>query len=204
MVFNSGFDNSLWLILSSDKKYRFDIAQFIYNLPKELYDSVCNQLKEYNCNRDNISYEYKCFRKAFRDNNGVNSYYNIEMNPYEIRIKLKRWENTWDKFQENINLSLFSISFSNLEDFDDSLCIGSYYYDTSRLLNPCSTGVIIIGDERNYELDEIDEMNLKISITDDDRKTVNVKFDKKPQDVSFDDLGERQNVNVLVKGRKKR
>jgi len=204
MVFNSDFDNSLWLILSSDKKYRFDIAGFIYNLPKELYDSICNQLKEYNSNKDNIDYEYKCFRKAFRDKNGVNSYYNIEMNPYEIRIKLKRWENTWDKFQENINLSIFSISLSNLDEFDDSLCIGNYNYVSSRLLNPCSTTVVIIGDERNYELDDIDEMNLKISITADDRKTVNVKFEKKPQDFILDDLRERQNVNVLVKGRKKR
>ena len=31
MVFNSGFDNSLWLILASDKKYRFNIAEFIAN-----------------------------------------------------------------------------------------------------------------------------------------------------------------------------
>ena len=41
MVFNSGFDNSLWLILASDKKYRYDIADFIYNIPDDLYKKIC-------------------------------------------------------------------------------------------------------------------------------------------------------------------
>ena len=93
------------------------------------------------------------------------------------------------------------MAFSNLY---DSLNIGSYDYVSSRLLNPCSKCVVVTGDERNYELYDIDDINLKISITDDNKKIVNVKLDKKPQDFILDDLGEVQRVNVLVKGRKKR
>ncbi len=72
MVFNNGFDNSLWLILSSDKKYRVDIAEFIYNLPKEVYDSICKQLKDYNYNGKNEDYEFSTIKKLIRGNDGLN------------------------------------------------------------------------------------------------------------------------------------
>ena len=149
MVFNSGFDNSLWLILSSDKKYRFDIAKFIYDMPKDLYDVICNQLKEYNNDIDLIEFDTKSYRKAIIDNDGLNEYYYVEMNPYEIKIKLKRWNSTGDKLNEDIELLLYysDIEELNDEDYNYPYCLGKYNYNSSRFLYSFLT---FLGVEREY------------------------------------------------------
>ena len=203
MVFNSGFDNSLWLILASDKKYRFNIAEFIYNMPSDLYDNICNQLKEYNIDEELVDYDIKCFRKAVIDNNGLNKYYYIEINPCEIRFKLKRWNSTGDKLNEDIELLLYysNIDELNDDDYNYPCYLGKYKYNSSRFLYSLLT---FFGDEREYEVFDNNNMILDISISEDSEMDRKISVKLLPKEYDLIDLKDRSSVGRLVKGRKKR
>ena len=203
MVFNSGFDNSLWLILSSDNKYKFNIAEFIYNMPKELYDSIYNQLKEYNQNEDLIDYDVKCFKKAIINHNGINSYYVVEMTPCEIRISLKRWNSVANKLNEDIEIRLFSLNTDELENMEYPINFGSYKYNSSRFLDPFGLILTSLGDEREYEIYDNDNMMLNISISFDSELDRKVSLRLMPKEMDFKNLSDRRSVNKLVRGRKK-
>lgn len=47
MIFNEKFDNSLWLMVNSDKNNKDDIVAFVKNLPNELYQLIYSRLDEY-------------------------------------------------------------------------------------------------------------------------------------------------------------
>lgn len=203
MVFNIGFDNTIWMILSSDKKYRKEIAEFIYNLPKDIYDSICKYLREYNYDGKSSDYEIGNFKKFIRDDNGINNYYCINISPYKIEINLKKWNSAGDRPEDNINLILYAVTLDELISLDNYLCIGSYNYKSSRFLNSFTSILSVNGDEREYEIYDVDDMKLMLSILD-------VGFDNKinlnrmPQELELSDLRDRRSVSRLVRGRKKK
>jgi len=201
MVFNSEFDNTIWLILASDKKYREKIADFIYNIPEDLYKKICYQLELYRSGRDIRANEYT---KVFRDKEWNNYFYIVNIDSREIKISLKKWNSMGDKLEENISLSMYAVSLEDLMNInlDNSLYIGSYHYNSSGFVNPFGSTLVVLGDECDYEIYENDE--LKVSISDDDSKLVNVDYKNKPQDFILSDLGDKHSVKCLVKGRKKK
>ena len=201
MVFNLGFDNSLWLILSSDSKYRFDIAEIIYNMPKELYDSIRNQLKEYNNDLYLIDYDVKCFKKVIIDNNGINSYYYVELDPCKIIIKLKRWNSALNKLNEDIELVLYSLNLFELDEYP--VCLGKYNYNRSQFLNPFISLLSVISDNREYEICDNNDMMLDINLSDDMELNRKVNLKLLPNEIVVGDLKDRRSVKRLVRGRKK-
>lgn len=204
MVFNKGFDNTIWMILCSDRKYRKDIAKFIYNLPKEIYDGICNQLNEYNYDIDNNDYECRVLKKLIRDNNFINNYYCIEIEPYRIKINLKRWDSANDKLNEDIELVLYYFNVNELYNMDDYICIGNYSFKNSKLLSPFSSLITFIGDSRLYEIYDIDDNNLMISISDDCELDSKVNLNIMPYEYGLDNFKDGRSVTRLVRGRKMR
>lgn len=205
MVFNEEFDRTIWIILASDKDNRFNIAEFIYNMPRELLEKIYNQLKLYSSDNDNKAMKSNDFRKALRDKDGNNYFYTVDMDSQEIKINLKKWNSSSDKLEENIGLSLYAISIEDLTNIEEDfpLYIGNYHYNTSGFLNPFSSTLVVLGDERDYEIFENTILGLKISVTDDNRTFRRVNIKNMPQDISLSDLGDRCSVNRLVRGRKK-
>lgn len=203
MVFNSGFDNSLWLILASDKKYRYDIADFIYNIPDDLYKKICYQLELYRSGKDMRDNEYV---KVFRDKDWNNYFYTVNIDSHEIKINLKNWNSTGDRLEKNIVLSIYAISLEDLIniDLDNSLYIGNYHYNSSGFVSPFSSTLVVMGDDRDYEIYDNDKLKLKVSTSDNNSNLVNVNLEKRPLDFILSDLGDRHSVSCLVKGRKKR
>lgn len=198
MVFNSGFDKSLWLILLCENKYRFNIAKFIYNIPKEIYDSICNQLNE--CNNYN-EYDTKCVRKAIINQDDVNSYYCIDISPCEIIINLKRWNSVSDRLNEEIELVLYSL---DKEDTDDNyLCyLGKYSFNSSKFFSPFSSVLTFVGDLREYEIYDVDDMTINICVSEDSEMIKNVSLKSIPKELVLTDLRDRRSVKKLVRGRK--
>ena len=204
MVFNTGFDNKILMILSSDKKYRFNIAEFIYNLPKDLYNRICEYLKEHDYNRENDGDEFRTINKLIRDEDGLNNYYYIEMCPYKIKINLKRWDSANDKLNEDIKLSLYYFNVNELDEIEDFVCIGDYSYKGSKFLNPFSSVLTVIGNEREYEIYDKNGMKLMISVSCDSELDNKVDLNRMPEDLELSDLCDRRSVNRLVRGRKKK
>ena len=204
MVFNTGFDNTIWMILSSDKKYRKEISEFIYNLPKDLYNRICEYLKEHADNRENDGDEFRTINKLIRDEDGLNNYYYIEMCPYKIKINLKRWDSANDKLNEDIKLSLYYFNVNELDEIEDFVCIGDYSYKGSKFLNPFSSVLTVIGNEREYEIYDKNGMKLMISVSCDCELDNKVDLNRMPQELELSDLRDRRSVNRLVRGRKKK
>lgn len=203
MVFNEGFDRSIWIILSSDKKYRKEIAKFIYNLPKEIYDGICNQLKEYKYN-DIYDYESRVLKKLIRDRDSINNYYCIEIDPYKIKINLKRWDSANDKLNEDIELLFYYCDINELDNIDDFLCIGNYNYKSSRFISPFSSLLTFVGDEREYEIYDSDDMELMVSISNDSELDNKINLNKLPREYGLSDFKDARSATRLVRGRKKR
>ena len=204
MVFNEGFDNTIWMILSSDKKYREEIAKFSYNLPKEIYDSVCEYLKEYSYEREYSDYEFRNIKKLIRDNDGINNFYCLEICPYKIKINLKRWDSANDKLNEDIQLLIYYCNMNELNDIDYSVCMGNYVYNSSKFLNPFSSLLIASGDEREYEIYDKNDMILEVSVSCDSEFDNKINLNRMPQELELSDLRDRCSVNRLVRGRKKK
>jgi len=204
MVFNEGFDNTIWMILSSDKKYREEIAKFIYNLPKEIYDSICEYLKEYSYDREYNDYEFRNIKKLIRDNDGINNFYCLEICPYKIKINLKRWDSANDKLNEDIQLLIYYCNMNELNDMDYSVCIGNYDYNSSKFLNPFSSLLIASGDDREYEIYDKNDMILEVSVSCDSEFDNKINLNRMPQELELSDLRDRRSVNRLVRGRKKK
>lgn len=204
MVFNEGFDNTIWMILSSDKKYREEIAKFIYNLPKEIYDSICEYLKDYSYDREYNDYEFRNIKKLIRDNDGINNFYCLEICPYKIKINLKRWDSANDKLNEDIQLLIYYCNMNELNDMEYPVCLGNYSYNGSRFLNPFSSFLIVNSDDMEYEIYDNNDIEVMISVVGSYEFDKIINLNNMHQELELSDLRDRRSVNRLVRGRKKK
>lgn len=193
MIFNEDFDRSLWLVLASDRYNREDIAKLIYNIPNELLQSIVIQLNEYNDSSREIDDSYKVMSKLDICANGDNCFYIIEMNRYEINIRVNCWFSDFDEVYE---LTLISLSKNNLDDVN-SRYIGSYTYDNYFLLPNDSRNV-----DRQYNLISNVLFGLKFSKIDIGRYSKLISLRKMPNDIIMSDLESRKSVKKLVRKRK--
>lgn len=100
MFLKDNYDNSLWLILSMDKKNREKIINFIKSLPEEFYFRLKKSLKQYNgsCDidgcfkeKDGYLYTYNissfdgklCISKGLYDGTDCEEVLMLYLNPYE-------------------------------------------------------------------------------------------------------------------------
>lgn len=213
MVFGCDYDKSLWLILAGDRRNREKIAELVSNIPNEIFERIHQELEKYNnCDEKKFnSDEWIKFNKLVRidneKNNGYDNYlYSVEMNYEEIKIKLCIWENISLGLEENIELSLVSISSDDLMAIDlfDSTCVGSYSYMNSRVVSLCGhNSVIVVGDEREYQLVSTTTFGVLMRTSESEKISKMINLKKMPDDISLNDLSNRRNVNKLVRARKK-
>lgn len=206
MVFNEEFDRALWLVLASDVFNREDIASLVYNIPKELFKCIFEQLKMYDVTKDNLDYSFKNFRKAFRENDGDNCFYNIEMNPEEINIKLNRWGSSGVSLEETVELCLVSLSVNDLLNInlEASTYIGNYSYHSSQFLTPESTVLLVDIKEKEYQIKADTPIGLVMYNSEGGKFFRIVNMKKMPSEMELSDLSSKRSVNKLVRTRKNR
>lgn len=188
MIFSNDIDKTLYLILANDKKNREDIANLIYNIPKDLIVRIQDKLKEiYDDN--SLSDIELC--KALRDDDGVTSMYKILVFYNGVRIKLSRWNNQ-DEWVYDLELCDV-----NLDEY-----IGSYFCSNSSLFLGIGP-MIVRANGVGYEIYEDEFGNDIIRIS--SNKVYNKKVDVSeiPCDISFSNLVNKREINKLVR-RKKR
>ena len=92
---------------------------------------------------------------------------------------------------------------NGLDEIEDIVCIGDYSYKGSKFLNPFSSVLTVIGNEREYEIYDKNGMKLMISVSCDSELDNKVDLNRMPQELELSDLSDRRSVNRLVRGRKK-
>lgn len=198
MVFSKDYDKTLWLILYADKNNRYDIANFIRIIPKDLIERIRNVLMN-----GNISDKIE-FSKAIRDDDGVLSLFKIKIDKYSLRIQLSIWDNNMESAYD---IDLGKIDFSKVNE-DDLTYVGSYYYGKSGAFLGVGP-TILNADGFGYEMyiDEDDNLMIQVSGSKflfDYQYDKKINIDMNQVNVELDDLLNNNSVNRLVRGKRMR
>lgn len=194
MVFGDGFDKTLLLILISDKNNREQIINLIKSVPLELMERIQNVLS----NKDN------CLRlvelnQFIRDDNGNNLMFRISINESNLRIKLSKWKQYGNNYEEEYDLDLGKISLDMIPD-DDIIYIGSFYNSISELF--LGIGPIFINsDGVGYELYIGEDNKLVVQISGNRIYDKKINMDILSVDFRYNDLNDK-NIKRLIKGKK--
>ena len=196
MIFSSDFDRTLWLMLISDKKNRKDIAEFIRNVPNDLYDRIHQELIKclYYDVKDKMS--IKKITKAFRDT--------VSVSAGMIILNLTIWNNLVNGSQDVTQITLYPLTLEQIKTGDsiNPEYIGDFYhtYSTYSLL---FNTVIASGVDMGYEILDNDKDYIII-------QSVDGKFEKNifigdiPNEINLSDFMDKARINKLVKIRRER
>lgn len=113
MLFNQGYDNSLWLILSGDKKNRDLILDFIKSIPQKLYEEI-----------NNYFLEGKIEKKLFGVVKEKKFIYTYSINPQNKQLYIERYMIKQGYYSEIFTISLFQYD-NNIK---ESISIGTISY----------------------------------------------------------------------------
>ena len=196
MIINSSFDRSLWLMLACDKKNRDDIADFIKNIPVDLFFRMHDELD--GC--DNL-----CLRKitkAFRNEDNDTYFYDISLNVEQIIINLSIWKWNDSSYHDVRQISMYPLTLDEIKNIDSEypIYIGDYYHTISKM-SIVYNKVICKGNDRGYELIYGDESEVIIQDVD-GKIEKNISIDKIPVDIDINDFVDKKSINRLI--RKKR
>lgn len=196
MVFSKDYDKTLWLILYADKNNRYDIANFIRIIPKELLERIGNEVMN-----GNISDKIE-FSRAVRDDNGELSMFKVKIDKYSLRIQLSSWDNN---FEYAYDIDLGKIDFSKINE-NDLTYVGSYYYGkTGAFLGVGPT--IVNADGFGYEMYVNEDNNLMVQVSGskflfDYQYDKLVNMDMNLVNLELDDLLSNNSVNKLIRGKR--
>ena len=196
MVFSKDYDKTLWIILYADKNNRYDIANFIRIIPKDLIERIRNVLMN-----GNISDKIE-FSKAIRDDDGILSLFKIKIDKYSLRIQLSIWNNNMESAYD---IDLGKIDFSKVNE-DDLTYVGSYYYGKSGAFLGVGP-TILNADGFGYEMYVNEDNNLMIQVSGskflfDYQYDKKINIDMNQVNVELDDLLNNNSVNRLVRGKR--
>lgn len=195
MIFSKNFDNTLWLMIRSDKKNRYDIIKLVSSIPKDLLDELniffhCGSLlKE------------KKIRKALRDSFGNTCLFDIYISDTEIKIDLSKWGLS-DDCEEFYELNLKSISLDKELVFDtlDSFYIGSYFWRITKPIILFNEVVVITKcNMLSYELLDVSSSKIVIRLFDEYSKVKEISLEKIPDEIYLDDFKSYSKVKKLDK-----
>lgn len=194
MVFGDGFDKTLLLILISDKNNREQIINLIKSVPLELMERIQNVLS----NKDN------CLRlvelnQFIRDDNGNNLMFRISINESNLRIKLSKWKQYGNNYEEEYDLDLGKISLDMIPD-DDIIYIGSFYNSISELFLGIGP-MFINSDGVGYELYIGEDNKLVVQISGNRIYDKKINMDILSVDFRYNDLNDK-NIKRLIKGKR--
>lgn len=187
MIFDVEYDNSLYIILSSDIKNRENIAKIIYNMPKEVLEKIRKCLDE-----NKYINEYKC---AKRDESNNIYIYVINIIDNEIRIVYNKWSNN---LEEMYKLSL--CRFKDNINMDYPCYLGNYDEIKSYVI---WRTVFVRENVRDYEIEKDIFLGKLVSLSDDPDKYWIVNLKNKDMKIERDDLKNMDSVNKLLRRRKK-
>lgn len=196
MIINSSFDRTLWMMLSCDKKNRDDIADFIRNIPSDLFIRMHDELD--GC--DNL-----CLRKitkAIRNEDNDTYFYDISLNMEQIIINLSIWKMNDSSYHEVRQICIYPLTLEEIKNIDSEYpkYIGDYYHTVSKMSIIYNT-VICRGNDRGYEIVYGDEFEVVIQDVD-GKIEKNISIDRIPNDINISDLVDSKSVNKLVRKRR--
>ena len=198
MIFDKDYDRTLCLILYADKNNRYEIANLIRIIPKELIDRIQNISMN-----DDITDKIE-FSKAVRDDMGVLSLFKVKIDKYSLRIQLSYFD---DNLERAYDIDLGKINYDMIND-DDLIYIGSYYHgNTGSFLG--IGPVVVNADGFGYEMYVNEDNKLTIQVSGskflfDYQYDKVVNFDVNNVDINMEDLLDNNSVNKLVRGKRKR
>lgn len=197
MIINDDFDRTLWFILVVDKENRVDIAGFISSFPRELFEKIRMELEK--CNTDNDSVIKRNFSKAFRDDKGNTHLYTLNIDGNEIKLKFSIFGNTSIQYEENVELSIVSISLDKIKTMKSMYAeyIGNYLHTCTRLSFFTNCPVTNRSD-RSYELVDGNENDVIVQTFDEDF-CKHIELGMIPSEIYMNDLCDKRSVNRLIK-----
>ena len=126
MLFNRGFDLSLYLIIAGDKKNKDLIENFIKIIPDEFYVYLRNEINNLEINYND---RYDLETKKFFLNDGFMYMIKSGINSSKLEIKLYRRDFN-DNIEENYNLSLLYLDEDKLyNNLKDNFELGEFSYN---------------------------------------------------------------------------
>ena len=200
MVINSSFDRSLWLMLACDRKNRYDIADFIRNIPNDLFERIYVELKM--CSKRDDSYPLRKITKAFRNEDNDTYFYDISVNMEQIIINLSIWKWNDSSYHDVRQICIYPLTLEEIKNIDSEYpkYIGDYYHTISKMSFLYNT-VICNGNDRGYELIYGDKYEVIIQDVDGKlEKTINI--DRIPNEININDLVNKKSINKLVRKRR--
>jgi len=200
MIINSGFDRTLWLMLACDRKNRYDIADFIKNIPEDLFERIYEELEK--CPKNDDGYPLRKVTKAFRLNDDDTYFYDISFNDCQMIINLSIWKMSDSSFQEVRQICIYSLTLDEIKNIDSEypIYIGDYYHTISKMSIIYNT-IICKGNDRGYELIYGDESDLIIQSVD-GRIVKGFSIDLIPDQINMNDLFDNKSINKLVRKRR--
>lgn len=200
MIINSRFDRTLWLMLVCDRKNRDDIANFIKNIPDDLFERIHVELEK--CFKDDDGYPLRKITKAFRINDDDTYFYNISLNDCQIIINLSIWKMSDSNYHEVKQICMYPLKLDEIKniDCDYPIYIGDFYHTISKMSFIYNT-VVCKGNDRGYELVYGDEYDIIIQDVDGEIEK-NIGIDRIPNEININDLVNKKSINKLVRKRR--
>ena len=201
MIFNEGYDKTLWLMLAGDKENRNKLVYFIRTMPEQIYNDI---LKMINYGAiSNKHYIYPVVNEMLMED-GFEYFYRYGIVSDRLELYVSRC-NLDLNLVETFTLDLNVFDFEELMsvDFMDAIKIGSFSWTVDRLDYDMDSVVSSRnGLSREYRLYK--EMFNNIIVGNGDLRTRVNYLSKCPDDMHLDDFSTDKKVNGLVKKRKRR
>lgn len=206
MVFGKGYDNSLWLMISADKKNREELVGFIKNIPAELYDIIHEKISKYEgyvknkvkfCDRDE-----KHLFGEYRAVNGLLYRYGISSSTGALELIAYATYN-------NIESVVFSMTLFPCEDyrqldFLEGEYIGDFSYEVCPSYDVCFG--MTKADKVRYRLIKAPIGYVVYYSSDNSlikNKSKGVDLRRLPSEMYLQELSTTKKVNERVRSRKR-
>lgn len=156
MVFEKGFDNSLWFLIVANKRYRNIILDFIRSIPSQLIDQIRDAILNYKT----LDYNKLASKNNFNLYNGViireDELYSFNIDKSGL-LKLSKDLKICDCYENILELSLFATnSIDNLDYFEGEFIgdisykyNGNTYNEAEYMLIKMPLGYLIFGTHDN-------------------------------------------------------
>lgn len=208
MILNKEYDMSLWLMLHSDKINRDIIANFISNIPEELYEEIKNSLNFYmyafsrkDVNININEYTEKTLSGEVVTTGDMKYWYMI--NPQTGSLELGEAIIDGEFEYDTIQVTLFPVSDTkvmNMKNYTDCL-IGEYIYNYG--LDDSDDLSVLDFDLMTYYLFKLPFGRAMLNCCDLDKNKYRLlNMEIIPCNYNVNDLESKKELRKLVRGRR--
>lgn len=189
MIFSKELDESLWLMLESDKKNRRKVSEFLKAVPSELYEQISIQLDKYREYEDSgidiLERDTICLYGNCLDQNNYKYSFIVDMINHSLSISKSFFRE--NEYVKQFELTMYAKSRYNSVDVFGRQMLGSIYES---------------GMSGKYEYDLVDMLFGKMIICSYDnniKKYKRVKINDILDDIRIEDLSSKKGNSRVKK-----